>query len=362
MDQLECEPPDGASSDDHAEIPLWLRIGVFGHRGISSDHRGLMRAVGDVLAAITDIPESTRVKYTHVRTGLAVVSSLAEGADRILARAILARKGTRLEVVLPMDRDDYSSDFRSPGSRDDFDDLMDKGTVDVVGPTKSRKHAYESAGEAVVDRSDVVIAVWDGKRARGRGGTAESYASAVQRKKPIFWIRVDGVSAELTESPSDLGASQSLLLPESLRRLDRYNGESLPASFFTGPPPLLTDLSALAGSVSAGTVAPLVRHVGRYLVRADALAARFQRRWFWVTRLLYALAALAVAIVAAQILFAPDHEWYAWFEFGTLVSVTVLIVLVRFTRWHDRWISARYLAEQIRSLVFLSDLAGGCAR
>jgi hypothetical protein len=171
MVQLACEPPDGASCDDHAEIPLWLRIGVFGHRGISPDHRGLMRAVGEALAAITDIQESMRVEYTHMRIGLAVVSSLAEGADRVLARAILARQAARLEVVLPMDRDDYSSDFHLPGSRDDFDDLMHKGTVDIVGSAKSRKHAYESAGQAVVDRSDVVVAVWDGKHARGRGGT-----------------------------------------------------------------------------------------------------------------------------------------------------------------------------------------------
>jgi hypothetical protein len=357
---LHSEPQAGASSGGQGEISLWLRIGVFGHRDIAPDHPGLMRAVSDVLAAISNVKESIRVRYRHVDVGLTAVSSLAEGADRILARAVLTLVDARLEAVLPLGRDDYRDDFRSTESKEEFDDLMDRATMDVVGPKKSRKHAYALAGKAVVDRSDVIVAVWDGKPARGRGGTAEIYAYAVRRRKPMFWIRVDGDSAELAEWPADFGAAEPLLPPESLKRLDRYNDESLPTSIFADPPPVLAHLGAGAGDRAAGTAALLVRHVGRYFTRADTLAVRFQRRWFWVTRLLYALAALAVAIVAAQVVFAPAHERYAWFEFGTLVGVTILVLLTRFARWHDRWISARYFAEQMRSLVFLA-LAGVAA-
>ena len=349
MARLQSQGQADASSESQGKVSLWLRIGVFGHRDISPDHPGLKQAIDDVLTAITWAKSSIRVKSTHV--GLVVVSSLAEGADRILARAVLAREGARLEIVLPLGREDYNDDFTSPESRDDFADLMSEATVDVIGPAESRSKAYEAAGHAVVDRSDIVVAVWDGEPARGRGGTADIYAYAVQRKKPVFWIRVSSDSAVLAERPSGLSAS-SVLPPESLKRLDRYNGEVLPASIFTKTPPLI-HLEAIENDMIASTAALLEQHVGRYFVRSDALAGRFQRRWFWVTRLLYTLAALAVAIVAVQILFEPRHERYAWFEFGTLVCVTILVLLARLARWHDRWISARYLAEQIRSLLFL---------
>jgi hypothetical protein len=356
MARLQSQVQAGASIESQGKISPWLRIGVLGHRDIRPDHPGLTQAIDDTLDAIcrTQADIQAHVKSTSV--GLAVISSLAEGADRILARAVLARKGTRLEVVLPFDREDYYDDFGSPESRDDFDDLMDKVTVDVIGPAESRDHAYEAAGHAMVDRSDIIVAMWDGEPARGRGGTADTYAYAMKCKKPVFWIRVNGDAAELAERPLDLRASKVLFPPESLKRLDRYNGEVLPASIFTDPPSLI-DLGAIENDTIASTAALLEQYVGRYFARADALANRFQQLWFWVTRLLYGLAALAVAIVAGQILFAPNHERYAWFEFGTLVCVTILVVLARLARWHDRWISARYLAEQIRSLVFLG-LAG----
>ena len=42
----------------------------------------------------------------------------------------------------------------------------------------SRTEAYEQAGRYIVEHSDVLLAVWDGLPARGRGGTAEIVAWA----------------------------------------------------------------------------------------------------------------------------------------------------------------------------------------
>ena len=49
---------------------------------------------------------------------------------------------------------------------------------------------------------------------------------------------------------------------------------------------------------------------------------------------------------------APGQARLAWFEFAILVGVTLLFVATR-RRNGTRWISSRYLAEQIRSLMFL---------
>ena len=336
------------SDGDRGQVALRLRVGISGHRQIGPHHPGIAGAVAEVLAAVMLKRASMSTDSTLV--GLTVVSSLAEGADRVLANAILDEDG-QLEVVLPVEAADYIRDFGSDVSKADFTDLLARAVaVDTVPRAESREHAYEAAGHAVVDRSDVMVVAWDGQPARGRGGTAEIYEYAEKSKKPVFWIRVDDDRAELVIP--DPAVSLAPLPPEALNHLDRYNRVKLRGAIFAGPSPLLPHQSD--ASLAAR---PLVRHVSRYFIRADAVAKRCQRRWFWVTRLMYALAALAVLIVAAQILFAPRHEHYARYEFVTLVCVTALFLVARFSPLHERWISARYLAEQIRSVLFLG-LAG----
>ena len=113
-------------------------------------------------------------------TELAVVSALAEGADRVVAAAALDR-GARLEALLPLEIDDYRSDFTAPDSIAEFDALLERAeSVAVTGawPEGSRDRAYANAGTAMLGRCNVLIALWDGTDARGLGGTAEVVAAA----------------------------------------------------------------------------------------------------------------------------------------------------------------------------------------
>jgi hypothetical protein len=200
----------------------------------------------------------TDIASRSTAVGVRVVSSLAEGADRVLVHAVLQASG-QLEAILPLDPADYCADFASPTSTQDFADFLTQAAVtEVVPSADSRENAYESAGHAVVDRSDVMVFMWDGHSARGRGGTAEIYEYALQRKKAIFWIRVDGGRAELVLEPR---ARPALLPPGALRQLDRYNGESLPAAPFAECPPLLGQLSGT--ELSAATA--LSEHVSLLL-------------------------------------------------------------------------------------------------
>jgi hypothetical protein len=49
--------------------------------------------------------------------------------------------------------------------------------------------AYEAAGRWIATESEVLIAVWDGQPARGRGGTADtvSYARILDREVHVIW-------------------------------------------------------------------------------------------------------------------------------------------------------------------------------
>jgi hypothetical protein len=54
--------------------------------------------------------------------------------------------------------------------------------------------AYEEAGLAMLDRSDLLVAIWDGGESGGRGGTREVIDEALRRAKPVLWVNT--VAAE----------------------------------------------------------------------------------------------------------------------------------------------------------------------
>lgn len=140
-----------------------LRIGVTGHRSFARTAE-VGHAVDRLLQRLMD-----------GRDDVELWSSLAEGADRMVADLAIAR-GARLVAVLPVADDDYRHDFTTAGSRADFDRLLAVATsVEVTGPdgTGDRTSAYHRAGAAVVGAVDVLVALWDGGPVRGRGGTAE---------------------------------------------------------------------------------------------------------------------------------------------------------------------------------------------
>jgi hypothetical protein len=158
------------------------RIGVSGHRRYlhPEDVRTMTAGVLDRIIGHDAAPT--------------VLSNLAEGADRLVAELVLTRPGARLEVVLPLAAEAYIDDFDSDVSRRRFTDLMDRATSVVVVDQlvgEARDIAYERAGHAIVDASDVLVALWDGRPARGRGGTAEIVQYALDHDVLVEMILVE---------------------------------------------------------------------------------------------------------------------------------------------------------------------------
>jgi hypothetical protein len=148
-----------------------------------------------------------------------VVSPLAEGADRLVVKAVLRQPGARLEAMLPLPIDDYQEDFSTPASRREFDRLLSLAhRTTIMPPMPSRDAAYSQAGQQVVARCDVLIALWDGLPARGEGGTAETVAWARAQGVPLVWIlteppftvqmeRMEALGARLAKHCADHSAS-----------------------------------------------------------------------------------------------------------------------------------------------------------
>ena len=173
-----------------------LRVGVTGHRRID-DPDGVSAAVRDALGLV-------RERFAAAR--LEAVSPLAEGADRIVARAVLAEASAApnvsgvaltvpdgaLIVPLPFPKDDYATDFAAPASKAEFEELLEQATrVEVMPAAATRDEGYERAGRWVVEHSDVLLALWDGGPSRGRGDTAAIVAYARGRGLPIYWIHTN---------------------------------------------------------------------------------------------------------------------------------------------------------------------------
>ncbi|WP_426571974.1 hypothetical protein [Aquihabitans sp. McL0605] len=161
---------------------LW--IGVTGHRTLA-DRPKVLAGVDLVLDRLTAGSDAS----------LVVVSSLAEGADRLVAQRVMARGG-RLIALLPFAPVDYIADFATVASVQEFTDLVaaaDEREVILGAPAddSTREAAYERAGRAVLDRCDVLLALWDGQPGRGRGGTAELVSEATLLGRRVEVIPVE---------------------------------------------------------------------------------------------------------------------------------------------------------------------------
>ena len=147
---------------------------------------------------VLEVLEDIRRACSGERPSLVAVSSLAEGADRLLAELVLAPPiAGALLVVLPLELSDYRQDFASETSLAEFQSLLSQADELIFPPlaaprsvgrdtppplptSETREAGYEWAGQEVVNRCDVLVALWDGQPSRGRGGTAEIIAYARQ--------------------------------------------------------------------------------------------------------------------------------------------------------------------------------------
>jgi len=144
---------------------------------------------------------------------LVAASALAEGADRLVAEQVLARPASRLVVVLPLPRADYRTDFGTAASQRAFFDLLARAdeVVELPGDAAApRAAAYAAGGRAVVERADVLLAVWDGREAQGHGGTAYVVALARRHGLPLAWVHA-GNRKPGTDEPTSLGAEQGIV-------------------------------------------------------------------------------------------------------------------------------------------------------
>ena len=116
-------------------------------------------------------------------------SSLADGADRLAVEVALGLD-IPFVAVLPMETACYVSDFTEV-STIKFDALLGRASLVLemsihkgrVFDPHARTCLYESTGRFISDKSDILMALWDGKYTDLKGGTGELVAYHLAKTK-----------------------------------------------------------------------------------------------------------------------------------------------------------------------------------
>jgi hypothetical protein len=163
------------------------RIAISGHRGLAGETSVL-------------VEKAIRAALDEAGPAVTGISCLADGADQIFARAVTDLGGD-LEAIIPAGqyRDSLPTDSRS-----EYDRLLAMAAnaccLLFATPTPA---SFMAAGELMVDTADVLYAVWDGRPARGHGGTADVVAYAYARGTPVTIIWPAGAQRDLARRIRD---------------------------------------------------------------------------------------------------------------------------------------------------------------
>ncbi len=241
---------------------LVFRVGVTGHRwdqlGLPVEQRGTTDAAGatgeieraltatcdkilrEIARVVNDVA-TQGVGYRDEPARLVIVSGLAEGADRIVARAGLDA-GYQLWAVLPFGEADYLNDFDErwkppmwsrPGAVAEFRNL--KASKCLVMDGAKLDDRYVPLGRAVLHHCDILIAIWDPESPAKPGGTAQVVFAARQAEIPIVRIAPDDPGTawlETTDPDKGKSAKLGLLEPRVRSLVAAPNARDLREKFF----------------------------------------------------------------------------------------------------------------------------------
>lgn len=388
--------------------PLAVRVGVTGTRALSADAvPALRRAVAAVLASVRSaLDRAAADKLVRVAYGLdgtlapslRLLSPLADGADRLVAEEAL-RLGYRLEAALPFSQAEYEQDFE-PTSREQFHALLAETMTDPpLAPPRvlaldgaHGAHAdasYEAVGRLVVRNCDLLIAIWNGEPAAGRGGTAEIVRLAALSGPPVWWIRGDSSGepvliddigdfrkpdAALRGAAAEAALQRylsAIILPPAARALPLGLAEYLQEQPLRDHWWWRTHKAVMAALSwrprrepphdKGITVppSPLGNFWRRFRDPADTLSVAYRDRYRSSYALVFGWA--GIALICA-VLALTKESWRApatCIELAALLFIAALVWGNLHGRWHERWMDYRLLAELCRKQEALA-LFGWC--
>jgi len=258
-------------------VPMTLRIGVAGHRLLPDTLveriREKIRVTYAAIAAAVQMlhaDEIAAVLYAHDSAPvIRVITSLAEGADRLCIAPELLPPAFDMAAILPFLTEDYRQDFcpgfsavdRERGTATEFDELLQRivqmsgQVIELDGNPDNREQAYIECSYTLAAHSDILIAIYDGDQNELKG-TAATVDYARRNGVPVIHISTLDAACKLyfsdrSDCENDPVEFSQEALQQELRRIL-----------------LFTDILAFPGS---GENAAMTKH------RRDEILNRLKR-------------------------------------------------------------------------------------
>jgi hypothetical protein len=157
-------------------LPSVLAIGFTGHRSLGDEDQS-RRAIRGVL-------EDWKARFPGTVYG---VSSAAAGGDLVFAETCL-ELGLAIRILLPLPREEFRTDFDAANWERAEKVFAQALLVEVVGSGERSPERYYECGIETVQRSQVLVALWDGGPSQGLGGTADIAHFAREQGRPVVWV------------------------------------------------------------------------------------------------------------------------------------------------------------------------------
>ena len=363
------------------EFALPLVIAVTGHRDLVEDELpGIREQVAKLLHSLARANPDRRLQ---------IMSSLAEGADTLVAEVALEH-GVELLAVLPMSKALYLDDFQTAEARERFEHLSGKAshvfelplvrgnTLDATSkPGAARNREYAQVGVFLSAHCHVLLALWDGKPSEQLGGTGQVVKFHHDDLMPGYTAKTVATQQMLVDDESDLvyhivcsrdrpdGAPQagfrplqcfwftkdrhqprSTEIPKQHRLIFERSSEfSRSAMQFAAE---IRRESYSLFSEDAKEVLPSgIEDINRIFCMADWLAIHFQKKVVTVLRVTHVLAFL----MGLMFILWSDYETWPTYMFAFLLFFLVAAAVQYFARrgaWHRKYLDYRALAEGLR--------------
>jgi|GEM_PF-1451758 len=204
--------------------PMTLRIGVAGHRDLlETELKRLRQEIGSTYADISRAMQAispveseniiAKALYaSDAKPIIRIISSLAEGADRLCMEPDIMPPHAQLACILPFPAKQYAQDFLPAGNGTtdkqrgmvaEFYTILQRfgyytykwhvyynrnaQVIELDGDPNRRTQAYVDCSRLLVAHSDILIAVYDGDNSEDKG-TAAAVRAAWLKGIPVIHI------------------------------------------------------------------------------------------------------------------------------------------------------------------------------
>ena len=290
-----------------SQLPLFHVVGFSGHRNLSNP-AGVAQAIATILDELRREAPGEWI----------ALSSAAAGADLLFVRTAL-EQGLGWEASLPLPLVDFERDF-PPEEWLEVKALLARAErLEIAAEPGSRDEAYLSGGFEIVNNCDVLLAVWDGQPARGKGGTADVVAYARAMGRPVVIINPESLVVR-RENFSSLRLHDA-----NLRYLNEVPGAEAPSN------------------------ATSLERVAAFQKKVDDAATHSSPHFRRLIALTLGLHVSATALATAGLAFEWHFVALPWGKLLLLLGALGVALIVRFHRTQHHWTRCRLAAEITRS-------------